>query len=335
MPHQELIPLGARGEWAAALQGIPHGFHHTWEHCKAWHVTTGYRTFLYCFRDRGTRMLCPLVERELAGYIDIATPSGLAGFVGTGSWSRFAPHWSAFVREQGYVSGYIGLHPLFEPADMPDPVSPHNSLYVLDLKLGREELLRRMDRNRRRELRGWERRASDFVLDRDVLGQFLSVTYEPFMREVGARPPHLSVEALDLLCRSETCLAVGSRSDSGLGAVYVFGATPYVGDCLINVATPEGRRRATDLLWYGACALADRQVPLLNLGGGARDDDSVARAKQRFRPDRLPLRALREVYRPSAYADLCRIAGVEPTAASDYFPAYRSPLASQVADATT
>jgi hypothetical protein len=334
VPQRDLIPLEAGPAWDEALDAIPHGFHHTRAFANAMHLTTGYPTFLLSIRDGATRMVCPLVERELAGHVDVATPSGLSGFVGTGEWSRFAPLWHRFVRDRGYVCAYLGLHPLFAPPDLARHAHRHNSIYVLRLDLGRDELMRRMDRNRRRELRDWERRASDFVLDRDALCQFLSVTYEAFMRKVGARPPHLSVEALDLLCRSETCVVVGTSSDGALDAVYVFGATPHAGDCLINVATSAGRARATDLLWYGACTLADRHVPVLNLGGGMRDDDSVAKAKQRFGPIRMPLRSLREVYRPDAYADLCRFAGVEPTPASDYFPAYRSSLAEKVTDAS-
>ena len=324
MAQLDLIPLAAAEAWNDALNGIPHGFHHTHDFAYAMHLTTGYPTFLLSVRDGETRMACPLVEREFAGHVDVATPSGLSGFVGTAAWSWFAPHWSDFVRERGYVSGYIGLNPLFEPADLGPQTHSHNTIYVLRLELGPEALMGRMDRNRRRELRGWNARAPDFMLDRGAISEFLADNYEPFMRRVQARPPHLTREAIDCLCRSENCLVVGTGPSLGLDSAFVFGTTPYAGDCLINVATGAGRARTTDLLWYGVGALVDRKVPVLNLGGGAREGDDIARAKQRFRPERLSLRSLREVYRPDDYAELCRLADVE-LAANQYFPAYRSP----------
>ena len=64
---------------------------------------------------------------------------------------------------------------------------------------------------------------------------------------------------------------------------------------------------------------------MLNLGGGAREDDDVAKAKQRWRPKRLPMRSLRQVFRPDAYTELCRRANVNPAIEHGYFPAYRSP----------
>lgn len=323
MPDEELIPLAEQDRWEAVLDGMPHGFHHTWEHAYAAHLTTGHRTFLYAWRGAGMRIACPLVERDISGHVDIATPAGLTGFVGEGTWSEFAPNWSRFVASRGYVSGYIGIHPLFDRLGVGEHAPQHNSVYVLDLRLGTDELARRMDENRRRQLRGWEARAGDFVADRDTVSAFLASHYGPFMRRVGARTLHFSPRSLEFLCSSERCIVVGTSSSSDLTAASIFGVTPYAGDLVLNIGTGEGRSRATDLLWYGVTALTERGVPQLNLGGGAYEDDSVARAKQRFRPKRLPLRALRQIYRPDAYAELCQTAGVEPEVA-EYFPAYRS-----------
>jgi hypothetical protein len=264
-----------------------------------------------------------LIEREVGGLTDVATPSGLSGFATTGSWSRFEAAWREFVHGRGYVCGYIGLHPLFAP-DALDAAPRHNSVYMLDLSVGREELLRRMDRNRRRQLRSWDQRRDEFVVAPDEVAAFLETAYAPFMRDAGAPPPHLSVEALELICRSESALAVGTRSRHGLDAAYVFGTTAYGGECLINVATGSGRSRATDLVWYGVAELAERGVPVLNLGGGGSEDDEIARAKQRFGPSRLALRSVREIYDVDAYRELCALAGVDPGSNAGFFPAYRS-----------
>lgn len=324
MADHVLVSLPERQAWTDALCGLEHGFQHTWDFAYAMHLTTGYRTFLYCFDDGESRLACPLVERPIDGVLDVATPSGLAGFVGFGAWSRFEAHWHRFVRDRGYVSGYIGLHPLFSPSGFAAQGVRHNSIYLLDLRLGSDGLLSRVDRSRRRELRGWSGRAQSLVQDREAIRDFLVATYEPFMRDVRARGPLFTTQTLDHLCRSESCVAVGTGSLEALDAVYLFAATEYAADCLINVATPAGRRRATDLLWYGVEELSARSVPSLNLGGGAYEDDAIAQAKQRFRPIRLPLRAIRQIYRRDVYVELCQSACVDPEADHAFFPAYRA-----------
>ena len=49
MARQKCIPLDSPAEWKEALVGIGHAFSHTWENCYAMHLTTGFRTYLYCF----------------------------------------------------------------------------------------------------------------------------------------------------------------------------------------------------------------------------------------------------------------------------------------------
>ena len=57
-----------------------------------------------------------------------------------------------------------------------------------------------------------------------------------------------------------------------------------------------------------------------------RRGDGIAEFKERFGARRLPLGALKQVYRPTVYADLCRDAGVlDPADRTGYFPAYRRP----------
>jgi hypothetical protein len=104
MSQPELIPLAEQEAWAEALRGVPHGYHHTWEYAHAMHLTTGDPTFLYVLDDPAGRIACPLVERRRGGHLDVATPSGLSGFVGIRSWSEFSGRWAEFAHERGYVN---------------------------------------------------------------------------------------------------------------------------------------------------------------------------------------------------------------------------------------
>lgn len=318
-----VIPLGDESAWHHALGRVPHAFQHSHEFAQAMHLATGYRAFLLELSGEEGNVVCSLVERPIDDGLDIASASGLSGFAGRGDWPSVAPAWDEFVRDRGYVCGYVGIHPLFGPSGLSDAADPHNTLYVLDLGLGRDRLLKAMARNRRRELRGWEERRSQLVHDRGEIADFMNANYEAFMGSLGARPPLLTSEGLDMLCRSESCLVAATTNAGALDAAYLFGVSPHAGECLVNVSVGQGRRRSTDLVWYGATALMDREVSLLNLGGGVAEDDPVAQAKQRWGARRVPLRALRQIYRPVLYEKLC--AALPPGSANTpFFPAYRS-----------
>ncbi len=329
MARQKCIPIDSPAEWKEALEGIEHSFAHTWENCYARQLTTGFDTYLYCFEMKNVRIVCPIAERGFGGYTDIATPYGFSGFVGNADCSEFPRYWADFVKEQGYVSGYIALNPVFENSTYfrQHEVHRSNSLYILDLTLGFDELFANLDRNRKRQLRNWENTWSKFIFDRSALTDFFLANYPEFLRRVNASPAnYFSRETLASLCNSDNVFIVGAGEPERIEAVYLFAYTPYVGDSLFNVALPEGRHHATTLLWYGTTYLKSLKIPLLNLGGGVRENDSIAKAKQRFGGRREPFRCLKQVYKPEIYEELCRRVGADPTETTGYFPAYRNPL---------
>ena len=155
MVRHQLIPLDSPDEWRDALAGIAHGFAHTWEHCYAMQLTTGFRTYLYCFEKEGIRIACPIVEREFEGSIDVVKPFGFSGFIGNGACSDFPQRWKGFARQRGYVCGYLGLDPVFEDSTYFEPTETyqHNNLHVLDLTPNYDELFANLHVNRRRQLK--------------------------------------------------------------------------------------------------------------------------------------------------------------------------------------
>lgn len=290
--------------------------------------TSGLETFLVCAEDGGRRVVCPIAERRHRDYVDIVTPYGFGGFAGDKEVSSFASAWRVFAESRGYVCGYIALNPVFERTSYYDEADAYsdNSLYFLDLTRSDEDLLRSMDRNRRRQLRSWPDTRSRMITDRSRLVDFLVDKHPEFLRRVqGPAAAELSRETLTFLCQQENVLVVGAGEADRIQAVYVFAFTPHLGDCFRNVAVPEGRRHATALLWWGVQELRARGAPRLNLGGGNRENDTIAQAKQRFGAERIPFRALKQIYRPDVYARLCRSAGTDPADRQGYFPGYRSP----------
>jgi len=317
-----LVPLSGRDEWERALEGIPHGFTHTWEHCHAMSLTTGMDTFLWRFDEAGDRLVCALMVRPFDEFHDIATPPGVSGFAGGGDPERLRAGWESFTRQAGYVTGYIGLNPFFCPEPWPTGAEAYNCLFALDLRLPAERLLRQMDQNRRRELRKYDELSPRMTTDHERLTRHLRETYAEFAERALPASLRWTPASLEAYCAARQVLLIGLDGPDGIEAVHMYGYTPDAADLLLLAAGVHGKPYTAVLIWHAVERLRDLGVRLLNLGGGAHPDDPISRSKQRFGADRYQLTALREVYDPATYALLCRRTGVDPDAPG-YFPAYR------------
>jgi hypothetical protein len=318
-----LIPLSRPGEWEEALVGIPHVFGHTWGSCRALGLGGG-AAGLYVAEGEGERIACPLIEREIDGRLDIATPYGFSGLTGSGPWPGFARHWGEFAESRGYVAGYLAVNALFGDETYADPetVTIANQTYVLDLRDGVEGAWSRLSTNRRRQLREW--RAEDYEVDGEGLAEFFVDQYPLTMERKEAAARHrFSAETLAALCELPDTFLVGARGEAGSESVSLFGRTPHAGDFLFNAALPGCAHHSVPLIWSAVHLLAERGVPWFNLGGGMSPGDSLADFKARFGATPLPMRAVKAVYDRPAYEELCRRHGGDPTDRDGYFPAYR------------
>ncbi len=324
MLEQSCVSVTDEAGWRSALADVPHAFAHTVECCRAIQLTTNAPTWLFVLGSGDARVACPLSERTYAGYIDVFTPYQFSGFSGSGAIERFNDHWRSFALDRGWVAGYHAMHPLlpnetyYSAADC----FVQNDLYVLDLRQSADAMLSLFDRSRRRELRTYSPDDRLFACDHQALTSFLIEEYPAFLTRVGA-PCALSPATLAAFAQAESVLLIGAATDGLVEAVYLFGYTRSAGDCLLNVATPAGRRHSTALLWRGMLELKKRGVPTLNLGGGVRRGDRVAQAKERFGPTKVPLRSVKQVYRPEVFEELCRASGTEPGHLGGYFPPYQ------------
>jgi hypothetical protein len=318
-----LIPLEDRTGWEAALAGHPHAFAHTWDNCRAMAGTTGHATYLYSFRSDGVRVLCPLAERPAADHVDVVTPYGFSGFVGSGDCSGFDSHWRAFAEGRGYVCAYLLLNPVIpNPTLFAADAERHKTLFVFDLTLDEDELFARLSTNRRRQVRRAEPEA--LVTDREQLTEFFVETYPAFIAARDAAGVYdLSEQSMRELCASESVFLIGARSGGRICAVSLFGFTRHAGDYLYNASLPGHEEWSAILIWAAVRDLKARGVPTLNLGGAVSEDDGVAEFKRRFGTGEVPLHNVKQVYRPDVYRELCDRAGVDAEAAG-YFPAYRA-----------
>jgi hypothetical protein len=317
------IPLDDREAWERALDGVPHAFGHTWGACRAL-AEPGAATVLFAAADGDARVVCPLVEREIEGRLDVATPYGFSGFAGTGPWAGFPERWEGFARERGYVAGYLAISPLHGDETHGDraAVSVANETYVLDLREGIGAAHERLSTNRRRQLRAWSPDLHE--QDTQRLVEFFVEQYPQAMERKGAAARHrFSAATLTALCELEDTFIVGAVEGSEVQSVSLFGHTPHSGDFLFNAALPDAQHHSVALIWSAAHRLAERGVPWLNLGGGMRPGDALADFKARFGAARLPMRAVKAVYDRAAYVELCRRRGADPDDRDGFFPAYR------------
>jgi hypothetical protein len=323
--RNEWVPLESPTEWRASLEGLRHGFWHTWESCNALYLTSRAPTYLYRVSTPGCRAVCPLSERTWDRHTDVVTPYGFSGFVGRGSLADASRHLGESARRRGYVCGYIVANPaLHDLLDCPsEDVSRH--VYIIDLWQTEPELFSRLSQNRKREVRAFESGTARVVRDRPSLKRFVLSRYHAFMREKGATSVYdFTKETLDYLLELDSVLILGAGTPA-IEAVSIFGYTPFSAEYLFNLSVGERRRWSAALIWAAIKELKARGVPSLNLGGGVREADGVAAFKERFGARRVPLVTAKQIYRPDVFAELCQRVGVDPSARTGYFPPYRDP----------
>lgn len=323
MRADRCIPLARPAEWEAALEGVPHVFGHTWGGCQAL-ALAGQEAVLFVAEEGERRVACPLIERPIDGRLDVATPYGFSGLTGTGPWPGFAERWRRFAAERGYVAGYLAVNALFGDESYADPetVTVANQTYVLDLRGGVEGVWSGLSTNRRRQLREW--RLEDYEVGGEEIAAFFVEQYPATMERKEAAARHrFPAATLTALCELPETFLVGARRDGRLESVSIFGHSPHAGDFLFNAALPGCAHHSVGLIWVAVQRLVEQGVPWLNLGGGMRPDDSLADFKARFGARPLPMRAVKAVYDPAAYQDLCRRHGGDPDDRDGFFPAYR------------
>jgi hypothetical protein len=320
--RSRLIGIEQRDAWCDALAGIPHSYWHTWEACAALAKGTGLPTYLFACEDgtTGARVACAFSEREWQGNVDVFTPAGFGGFASVGDPASFRSHWLAMAAERGYVCGYFALHPMLADPSLHAGLADTNTLYVLDLA-AHPNL--QYDRSVRRDLRDWQQSGRSFVTDRDRLVEFALENYASFMRSMNTNPASIwSSETLQAMCLDPHLLMAGVADEQGICALYAFATSAYGAEAHLNISLRGGREFTTALIGWGIEELAARRVPWLHFGGGVVRGDSVARAKEKFRPAQRPLTVGREIYREDRYRTLCESAGTD-AAETGYFPAYR------------
>jgi hypothetical protein len=319
-----LISLANSEEWARVVSRVAHGPAHTHWYNAALAPSIEGEIALFEYADGENLAICPVVLRRYGESVDIATPYGFGGFAVHGNCTRLPDEIRRFAVEHGWVCGYLALHPLFpHPFAATDGLELARTVYLLDLTKSENILLASMHETHRYELRKDSKLLESVVLEENPLSRALPALYADTLARVGASDTYrFSNATLKSWLSSPGCLALGLRTP--LEAVVVCMYTNDIADYFINASTNHGREHTRILIWAAVRELKRRGVRCFNLGGGARDGDTLDAFKRRFGGKSMGVPVLKQVYLHEQFMALCHQAKLADRPAG-YFPPYRSP----------
>ncbi len=279
--------------------------------------------------------MCPLLERGGPGARDVVTPYGFSGFAARGVGLDLLAAWRRQAQAQGWVCGYLGLHPLLDTRDYPaDEVSSASCVYALNLESAEADLAAGFSHNlRAARLAQWEKSGAQLTDEASACRRFFRAHYPEFMRRVKASAAYdFSGETLDALLahsrrvhrrrrggarpRSRSLSSATRGTAANTSSMFRLSRPSSFG------ATVVGRHEGTQ---------AARRPHLESRRRDPARQTVWMNSRARFGGARRPLRALKQVYDALSYRRGCENVGVDAHTRIGYFPAYRSPQVSQSA----
>lgn len=317
----EVLGLADRDAWEAAVaDGLPS---QSWNYAYALSAS-GIDPRLAIVRAGGSSMRVPFHERRFDDAVDVATYMATAGVTIDGDPAPVLAAWREHARAQGWVAGYLQLcTDVGFPGDPPTSLVELNEWFVL--ALGGLRVPQDFSTIVGRKMRRAETDGFRTIDDRSALADAVVSLFPQAMDRLGARGHYrFGEQTLRRWCGEADSVLVGVGRDGLPDAVSLFTVHGSEAEYHLNASSESGRPAAALLLCRGIAELQARGVRRLHLGGGVRRGDGLHQFKQRFRGEPRPLRALREIYDPVAYAALCDKTGV--SAGEGWFPAYRASL---------
>ncbi len=316
-----LISLANAEDWETAVSRVSHGPAHTHWYNSALAASVEDKIVLFEYAAGENWAICPIVLRRYGESVDIATPYGFGGFATHGSCKGLPDEFRRLAIEQGWVCGYLALHPLFpHPFVATEGLERGRTIYMLDLSSSEDLLLASMHETHRYELRKNSELLESINTEEHALARALPPLYAETLARVGASDAYRFSEAtLNTWLGSpgSLVLGIGEPPQAVVFCMY----TKDIADYFINASTNQGRRYTRILIWAAVRELKRRGVRYFNLGGGAREGDTLDAFKRRFGGTSLSAAVLKQVYLREQFTALCHQA--EGGERAGYFPPYR------------
>jgi hypothetical protein len=318
-----LVSLANPEAWERALSRIPHGPAHTHWYNAALSLSVEDELALVEYVGDRCAAVCPLILRRHGESIDIASPYGFGGFAIDGDCKGLPGEFRRFACGQGWICGYLTIHPLsshsFAPAD---GLEAGRTVYLLDLTAAESFLLASMHPTHRYEIRKAEQLLSAVVTAPHLIADALPGLYAETRARVGASETYrFSRSTLHAWLASPGCLALGLGDP--LQAVVICLYTRDVADYFLNASTLQGRKYTRILVWAAVQELKRRGIRCFNLGGGVREGDQLDDFKRRFGGRAVAMPVLKQVYCREQFEVLCLQTATAGERPGGYFPPYR------------
>ncbi len=332
-------------DWRSALSKFDrYDFGHTFDFGRISSLNGEGDPILFCItsNDGAPVILWPALRRTIPGTSlhDLGSVYGYSGplvAAGTGRAECLDASELLFasLREEGYVSLFSRMHPLFSD-QLPRELRGHplGDIVIIDVKQGVDDVLMEYRQSLRYDIRKSRKSGVDVVIDEPCLGldEFVSI-YQQTMRNMGASDFYLfdheyfrnMVEAEDFKAFLSFAIYDGKKIGAGMSIITNDIMQSYLGGSLF-----EYRRLSADKLItareHGIAA--GLGVTEYVLGGGfALKDDALLNFKKGFSQKTRTFSVFRMVFDQERYDQLCSDNGVANSHPS-FFPAYRAVSAS-------
>lgn len=335
--------------WLAGVATAEHDIYHRPSYSKLEAGRTGHRAAAGYVSWATGAMLVPYLVRSIEGtdLSDLVSPYGYSGALLLGESDASTRSgavqalWNG-LREAGYCSAFLRLHPLLTAAHdafAPEDLHLTGEVVVVDLTKAPEDIWTGMRKEARRVVRR-SREAGISVefceAGATALREFSEIYIET-MRRVGAADLYYTLDhdyfrALSRGLGEDLELSVATAGDSVLCSGLWSQSAGIVQSLLGGTRTDALRLQPNVIETYaGILHYREMGAKMLNLGGGVgAQRDSLFRFKRSFSPDTRAFHSVRKVLDEATYKALtlerARAIGTtaEQLASIGYFPAYRA-----------
>ena len=323
MLNQGLLPHTKNPQrWQVLLSDIPHSPTHSWEYINALSQTTSAPFYLYYHIGSDFKVICPLMVRYKKGEPDVTMPYGFNGLIITGQNTSFQKDMEDFLSSLGFVCGYITYNPFFHESEslFKKICIPSVNVYSLNLTKSREQLLLEMSKKTRYTLKQWCKRSYQIIDKKHLPINYAYQLYLETLRRVQATSIYyFSEECFTQLVTSNYSYVIAIGHERKISAFSMFIYNKFCAEYFINASDQNGRIHARGFIWHAIDYFKKKQIPVLNLGGGTKNDDSLADFKRRLGGQMIQTWKQHHIYNHHKFSKLC--GSIHPKT-SEYFPPY-------------
>lgn len=260
------------------------------------------------------------------GLLDLFNPYGFGGIAFKKNLEDiYLEKLNNFFKEKGYVSGYFLQHPCLNIEGSSQWLEVgQNSCFLLDLSFSMEGLWSLLSKGHKYEINKAKKVQGLSITegDKSVSRQLLNLYFENLKR-VGANEAYYFSENTILeILNSNNTLILSASENGTTEAILTCLIHNEIAEYFISATTLKGRSYTRILLWELISKLKERGIVCLNLGGGVKEGDDLAKFKSRFGGKKVALSVSKRIFDMSKYDYLLKM--YSKSNETDFFPAYWS-----------